>query len=242
MFQRYQQYQNDEQCALLVVDAMGGEWLPMLVAQAKEQNIGIESVEIALANLPTSTIFNPVHWPDSRRLRNVKRFDNIVHNGMEAHEPRTDEENIVASLCVIGKEVMPRITEALVKYKKVLVTADHGSSRLAALAWHRKPRLAQTLKCDEGTEIDDWRFMKTPGNGTCPPEMQETLDGQYWVVRGHNRLPKQGGGQGLGLHGGMTLEEQLVPVVLFSHSGRYVPQEQTSPSKQQMVENDDFDL
>ena len=50
-----QRYASDNGCALLVVDAMGAEWLPMLVALARERNIGVDSIAVGEAHLPTST-------------------------------------------------------------------------------------------------------------------------------------------------------------------------------------------
>lgn len=238
-----QQYASDEKCALLVVDAMGAEWLPMLVVLAQECNIGVETILVGQSQLPTSTAFNKIHWSaDERRLADIKRFDNIAHNGLEAHETRTPEENLASALNVIGEKIIPRVATGLVDFEKVLVTADHGSSRLAALAWRSEPRLAQTLSWEEGVAVADWRYCKRAAQGTCPPEMEETLDGEYWVVRGYDRLPKKGGGQGFEFHGGATLEERLVPVVLFSRTGQYVPSAPTSGPRTQIIENDDFDL
>ncbi len=238
-----QRYVSDNGCALLVVDAMGAEWLPMLVALALQLNMGVDSVAVGKANLPTSTKFNNIYWPNAaRRLRDIKRFDNIAHNGVEAHEARRAEENLAASLNVIGREVLPRVAEGLTRFERVLVTADHGSSRLAVLSWQAEPRLARTLQCEAGAEVADWRYRERAAQGGCPPELEETLDGTHWVVRGYNRLPKKGGGQGFEIHGGATLEERLVPVVIFSRTGRFVPKGKTGGKRAQIVEKDDFDL
>lgn len=233
----------DNRCALLVVDAMGAEWLPMLVAMARERNIGVDSAAVGEVSLPTTTRFNQIHWPDAtRRLPDIKRFDNIVHNGVEAHEARHAEENLAAALGVIVNKVLPRVEEGLAQFDRVLVTADHGSSRLAMLAWQAESRLARTLDCEAGAEVADWRYRKRAAQGGCPPELEETLDGRYWVVRGYDRLPKKGGGQGFELHGGATLEERLVPVVIFSRTGEFVPKARTVGKRPQIVEKDDFDL
>ena len=102
-----QRYASDNECALLVVDAMGAEWLPMLVALAHEQNIGVDLIGVGKAHLPTTTRFNSIHWPDeARRLPDIKRFDNIAHKGAETHEKRRAEENLAAALDVIGGEVV----------------------------------------------------------------------------------------------------------------------------------------
>ena len=238
-----QRYASDNECALLVVDAMGAEWLPMLIALAREQNMGVHSLEVGEGHLPTSTKFNNIHWPDAtRRLPDIKRFDNIAHNGVETHEVRQAEENLAAELDVIGSEVLPRVWEGLSRFERVLVTADHGSSRLAALAWQAEPRLAQTLVCEERGDVADWRYRERAAQGGCPPELEETLDGRHWVVRGYDRLPKRGGGQGFELHGGATLEERLVPVVIFSRTEHFVPKAKTGGKRAQIVEKDDFDL
>ncbi|PKN32800.1 MAG: BREX-4 system phosphatase PglZ [Deltaproteobacteria bacterium HGW-Deltaproteobacteria-19] len=238
-----QRYTSDNVCALLVVDAMGAEWLPMLVAMARQRNIGMDSIAVGEAHLPTSTKFNNIYWPDAkRRLPDIKRFDNIAHNGAETHEELRAEENLAAALDVIGSEVLPRVAEGLTQFERVLVTADHGSSRLAVLAWQYKPRLARTLACEADAEIADWRYRERVTQGGCPPELEETLDGRHWAVRGYNRLPKKGGGQCFELHGGATLEERLVPVVVFSRTGQFVPKAKTGGKRAQIVQKDDFDL
>lgn len=238
-----QPYASDNECALMVVDAMGAEWLPMLVALALQRNIGVDSIAVGKAHLPTSTKFNNIHWPDAaRRLPDIKRFDNIAHNGAEAHEARRAEENLAAALDVIGSEVLPRVADGLARFDRILVTADHGSSRLAVLAWQAEPRLARTLDCEAGAEVADWRYRERAAQGGCPPELEETLDGRYWAMRGYNRLPKKGGGQSFELHGGATLEERLVPVVIFSRTGQFVPKSRLGGKRAQIVEKDDFDL
>jgi hypothetical protein len=238
-----QKYVTDDSCALLVVDAMGVEWLPMLIALAQERNLGVESLTLGEAHLPTTTEFNCIHWPASeRRLPDIKRFDNIVHNGAEAHETRSAQENLAAALDVIGSEVIPRVAQGLIQFERVLVTADHGSSRLSVLARQAEPILTRTLTCEADAEIADWRYRKRAAQGGCPPELEETLDGQYWVVRGYDRLPKKGGGQSFELHGGATLEERLVPVVVFSKRGQFVPKTKIAGERAQIVEKDDFDL
>ncbi len=238
-----QPYASDNGCALLIVDGMGAEWLPMLAVLARVRNIGVDLIEVGKAHLPTSTVFNNIHWPDAeRKLPDIKRFDNIAHNGAEAHEARRAEDNLAAALDVIGGEVLPRVADGLTRFERVIVTADHGSSRLAVLAWQAEPRLARTLACEAGSEIADWRYRERAAHGGCPAEMEETLDGKHWTIRGYNRLPKKGGGQSFELHGGATLEERLVPVVIFSRTGQFMPKAKAGDKQAQIIEKDDFDL
>lgn len=238
-----QRHVSDNGCALLVVDAMGAEWLPMLVALARRQNLGMDFIGVGEARLPTSTFFNSINWPDAMRLPDIKRLDNIAHKGAEPYEARRPEENLASALEVIGSEVLPRVADALARrFERVLVTADHGSSRLAVLAWQAEPRLARKLTCEPGAEVADWRYRERAAQGGCPQELEETLDGGHWVVRGYDRLPKMGGGQRFEQHGGATLEERLVPVVIFSRTGLSAAQARTKVKRAQIVEREDFDL
>jgi hypothetical protein len=232
-----QRHLADDKCALLVVDCMGAEWLPMLVALAKKMNISVDSVAVAKAKLPTTTEFNRIGWPEGKRLGDVKRSDNIAHDGAEKHERKSPEDNLAAALDVIGNRVLPSVNNGLAQSDRVIVTADHGSSRLAVLA--HQAGLVETLPCEGGATIADWRHRERPAVGECPPELEETLDGKHWVVRGYDRLPKKGGGQGFEMHGGATLEERLVPLVVFSKKGRYVAPKAKAPAKRaQMAEED----
>ena len=129
--------------ALLVVDAMGVEYMPMIVSLATTFGLGIANAVPAMARIPTSTRFNKIEWPVSRLLNGIPELDNIIHNGAHMHGKSTDEENFVAMLKVISDHVMPCVAKALAKYGKVVLTADHGASRLAVLA--NKAGLASTL-------------------------------------------------------------------------------------------------
>jgi hypothetical protein len=47
-----------------------------------EKILGLDSIAVGEAHLPTSTKFNNIHWPDvALRLPDIKCFDNIAHNG-----------------------------------------------------------------------------------------------------------------------------------------------------------------
>ncbi|AGA68292.1 hypothetical protein Desdi_0766 [Desulfitobacterium dichloroeliminans LMG P-21439] len=206
---------TDDDMALLVVDGMGAEYYPLLLAMAKRRNMNIESHAVVSVKLPTSTKYNPLKWANDRTLDEVKDIDNIAHYGEAKHEHCPPERNIAASLRVFESEVFPRISTGLEKYSRVVLTSDHGSSRLAVLA--RNNGLGATLPWN-GNPLD-WRYSVAPQHGNRPPEFESQYsasDGKtYWVVRGYNRLPKQGGKLNE-LHGGASLEERLVPIIVFS--------------------------
>jgi len=209
------QMQSD--IALLVVDAMGAEYMPLLLALAKRRGMNVESQAIVSAKLPTETVFNPIKWDERRILPDIKSIDNIVHNGAAKHEISSPERNFVETLRVFESEIMNRIADGLTRFACVVVTADHGASRLAVIA-HNEGK-GTTLPWDG--QPDDWRYSLAPQGATRPPELEQEYFPEtkktYWIVRGYNRLPKMGG-KLYELHGGATLEERLVPVVVFTRN------------------------
>ena len=202
----------DSNTALLIVDGMGAEYYPLLLALAKRHSLNIEAATVATIHLPSSTKYNEITWNKDRLLDPVHGVDNVSHNGAEKFESNSPEENIVATLSKF-ETVVKRIANALQKYKRVVVTADHGSSRLAVIA-HEK-ELNKTLPWN--SEPLSCRYGIAPTNVQPPSEVESYYNADknitYWVVRGYNRLPKKGA---MSVHGGATLEERLVPVVVFT--------------------------
>ena len=205
--------------ALLVVDGMGAEYMPLLLAMAKRCGMNIESQVVATAKLPTETVFNPIAWDEARRLPEIKGVDNIVHNGAEKHEVSLPEQNLEETLRKFETKVMIRIADGLNRFPRVVVTSDHGTSRLAVIAY--KEGKSTTLPWDKQKdgEPDNWRYSLAPQGASRPPELEQEYlpdkEETYWIVRGYNRLPKQGG-KLYELHGGATLEERLVPIVVIT--------------------------
>jgi len=203
--------------ALLVVDAMGAEYMPLLLALAKRRGMNIESQAVVTAKLPTVTIFNPINWDEARILPEIKSIDNIVHNGAAKHEVSIPERNFAETLWVFETEIMNRIADGLTRFARVVVTADHGASRLAVIA-HNEGK-GTTLPWDG--QPDAWRYSLAPQGAVRQQELEQEYFPEtkktYWIVRGYNRLPKMGG-KLYELHGGATLEERLVPVVVFTRN------------------------
>ena len=236
-----QPYSTDNRSALLVVDGMGAEYLPVLFAQAKKHQISITRQAVATCCLPTSTEFNLFDWPTERRLQDIKRIDDVAHEGAKKHETNTYAENLATVLDeMIAKRIFERVADGLTRFEQVVVTSDHGASRLALVAYENK--LTKTLSNPSDKAVVDWRYTVAPKCKVCPEEMEDTLDGEYWVIRGYNRLPKTGGKKNE-MHGGATLEERLVPVVVFTKGASLDLQiDHPITPVEQLVEKDDFDL
>jgi hypothetical protein len=196
---------------------MGAEYMPLLIALAKRRGMNIESQTIAITKLPTETKFNPIKWDKARLLPEVKSIDNIVHDGVIKYELSTPEQNFAETLRIFETEIMNRIADGLNRFIRVVVTADHGASRLAVIA-HNEGK-GSTLPWNG--QPDDWRYSLAPQGAVRPLEMEQEYFPEtgktYWIVRGYNRLPKMGG-KLYELHGGATPEERLVPLVVFTRN------------------------
>ena len=213
---------NQDDLGLLIIDGLGAEYMPFLIALARSET-RIESSCIVKAKLPTSTCFNPIeqNWSESRIVDKFQDLDNIAHQEAVKGNDCAPEENFLASLNAV-RGIINKVKDALERFSRVVVTADHGLSRLAVLAYENG--LVETLP-EEG---DDWRYVN-PGNKEIPEGLENKFvtdyDSQgrkYWIVRGYNRL-KKSGGKSNELHGGATLEEQLIPFIIFSKGSESVP-------------------
>lgn len=232
----------NDNTALIIVDGMGVEYLPCILAMADQRKIKYESVEIGDSNLPTETRFNEIDEKIIKvtRLEPVKEIDTIAHFGKAKGEKNTPEQNIVAVFDALEK-VINRVASALIRHDRVVLTADHGASRLAVIAYDKE--LIKTI-----TDIKsplDWRYSVAINGMKCPPEFEVRHDLEndimYWVLRNYDRLPKQGAPINE-LHGGATLEERLVPIIIFSKTITETIKKKRVKQCEQLMEEKDFDL
>lgn len=229
---------DDGETALLVVDGLGAEYLPLLINMAEMNNLKVAYKQVVSVNLPTSTKFNNINWNNVHRLRDVRQADNISHTGCAKYEKCGYEENLAELLTLFQKTILVRVISGLTDHKRVIVTADHGSSYLAVAAY--KAGLVQTIKWENP---DDWRYTAVYASKDAPEELEPVYRAEcgcfYFVVKGYNRLPKQGG-KLYSLHGGATLEERLVPFVVFTNEPASADMKEQDV--EQFVENSDFDI
>lgn len=227
---------DDGETALFVVDGLGAEYLPLLIKVATDSDIKIEKKDIVAVNLPTSTEFNNIDWNESNRIQEAKQIDNISHAGSSKHEQCGYEENLADVLMIFPSTIVPRIIEGLKRFRRVIVTGDHGSSYLAVCAYRKG--MSMTINWDNP---DDWRYTKVPNSMQALESLEPVYCPQrncsYFVVKGYNRLSKKGG-KLYALHGGASLEERLVPFVIFS---RESAEEEKVIEEEQFLEDSAFD-
>jgi hypothetical protein len=218
----------NEKTFILWVDGMGIEWLSLLYGQLYVANakLLVEKPLIVKALLPTETEFNK-QWDDfNSPYEKLDRLDNLNHKGIP------DDNNYFSCIDAqfeIIKEIAQEAASLLQKYERVIITADHGSSRLAALAFHGKPGFKVP---EDAKPLGHGRFCELPAGftETVHAENYEYVkfgDKSYYVIKNYDHFSVSGKAAGKDqdneyrsgeIHGGKTPEEYLVPIIILNRS------------------------
>lgn len=215
------------------VDGLGVEWLPLLVNKLKRfPKVTIKS-NVGRAILPTETEYNR-KWKDIDEKWD--RLDKLSHRGMP------DDNDYYACIArqidIIG-EVADRVLELLSHHERLVITGDHGSSRLAALMFHVSENYA-VMPPKNSIVRSFGRFCEMTGIVDIPltSSMQqvELNDKKFIVMKTYEHFRQSGNAAGGNteelavsgeVHGGMTPEEFLVPVILVSHKDSHLKDKET---------------
>ncbi len=181
------------------LDGCGVEWLGFIVAFCHRHQLAVE-VTVARANLPSVTATNQ-GWPETAHL--VRDLDHLAHS----YNYQFPQMFVKELECL--KEQLARIASRLNEVQTTILTADHGLSRYV---FHRN----RTITPPAGAEVDKWgrcaRIQEVTPEISANPAWQ--VEGEYLSLKGYGRF--QGGSGAVGeVHGGATLEEALVPVLVL---------------------------
>ncbi|WP_240986374.1 BREX-4 system phosphatase PglZ [Acididesulfobacillus acetoxydans] len=215
---------NGSDCKALWVDGLGIEWLSLICAvlDKKTNDLFDFTSNIAISRLPSETAFNE-QWADND-------FKYIKHNRLDtlAHKGVPDDSDYF--LCIVAQiqtvcEMLYEAVELLESNDLVIITGDHGSSRLAALAFHELATFAPPGAipmshgrfCELTKELRDEDLL--PNVALC-----RFNDKKYLVMKDYEHYKQSGNAAGGNsdenavageIHGGMTPEECIVPVVVL---------------------------
>jgi hypothetical protein len=224
-FSAIKKYVN-ENTFILWVDGMGIEWLSLLCGQlyASNAKLHVEKPLVVKSLLPTETEFNK-QWDDFKsQSKKIDRLDNLNHKGIP------DDNNYFSCIDTqfeIIKEIAQEAVSLLQKYERIIITADHGSSRLAALAFHDKPGFKVP---ENAMPLGHGRFCELPTgfietNHAENYEYIKSGDKAYYVIKNHEHFSVSGKALGKDqdneslsgeIHGGKTPEEYLVPIIILN--------------------------
>ena len=219
---------SDKDCFTFWIDGFGVEWLPVFLKELELRGIRPESKSIATAKLPTETEYNH-QWDENDPLAEKwGRLDSYSHKGMP--DDKSYYSCIVYQLSVF-KDAAKEVDDLLKEHEYVAITGDHGSSRLAALAFHDS-RITPCAPPLHSKVRSYGRFCELEDNADSfvglDFEKKVTLNGKtYVVMKDYNQFSIGGNAAGgnnddndvVGeIHGGDTPEERLVPVVVVKRS------------------------
>ncbi len=199
--------------ALCWVDALGCEFLGFIQSAARRLGMKVK-VTAARAKLPTLTSVNRAFYDEwaGERLPPVQRLDKIKHGDFDFQHGDGAYVHAAYGLpheLEVIEETMRSIVAWLRKRPagKVVLTSDHGATRLAVIAeretvWEMPEKGRHGGRCCRKSEFD----------GELPPCSTESDDEKWHVLAGYDRF--KGGRKGdVEVHGGATIEEMVVPVV-----------------------------
>lgn len=203
----------------LWVDGMGLEWVDLLMRFVSEINPKLKATfSPAAAMLPTITSANKVwdSWPEGS-YRKDDHLDSKSH--IKDKSDGVDPAALIDLQFQIIRNLAKDIVELVSEKGRLVVTADHGMSRLAAIHFHK---CNPTSIPPDGESCQSCRFCKVPQGYTYANDKFYKLDTTLvMVTHDHFGVPGYIPGE---THGGMTPEEYLVPVLTFALDGRAAAQ------------------
>lgn len=195
---------------ILWVDAMGAEWLGLLIKLLTMDGEVECEVMLARANIPTVTDANKEWEKDEEVIRDL---DDIAH-----HYAYTFPQSFLKEMEFIDKLAI-KVQELLSQFSVVVVTSDHGLSRFAAISKER-------VDPPQGTTVDSrGRFAALQDDVISENYDANTL----WVLVNnviclltHCRFKGCMASPGE-VHGGAAPEECLSPVIAVRKAGVEAP-------------------
>ena len=192
------------------IDGMGIDWIPFvseLIRQHEHENIYLNDVMIARAQLPTTTAVNKnelqkLSGVDIQNMK-VGDLDSLAHRSSNVY-PHVLIEEIEVIKSAINKIINSYAG------KKIAIVSDHGLTYLSQLCG------ALNLS---GMDSDHYGRLAYTNSGSITSDKNYFVleDGKTLCSLNHKSLcgkvPR-----GQGIHGGCTPEEVLVPVFIISSS------------------------
>ena len=211
-----------EDTIVLWIDAMGFEYLSILLSVLSKNNKGkVIASQLTQALLPTQTSFNEQWKQMSTPYEKLDKLDKLAHKGV-VDEP--DYYTCIEEQLSFFEKVSNKVDELINNYQRIIITADHGTSRLAARFFHT----ADGLQLPNGAKaFSHGRYCSITSNPAVIYESLKTVsdaDGQkYLVFSNYNHFAIGGFASGGDddnviygeVHGGASAEEMIVPVVVF---------------------------
>ena len=199
-----------EDSQLFFFDALGVEYLSFLQSKCESYGLMLE-VSVAHCNLPSITSMNKEFLDSfSEQPRNIKELDELKHHSKDVDYQKCKlPVHLFTELRIIDKvlrDIQSELSQG--KYGRAVLISDHGASRLAVI---HETESKSALQLEE----------KGQHSGRCCPVDNDpkikfaAYENGYAVLANYDRF-KGGRKANVEVHGGASLEEVLVPVVVIS--------------------------
>jgi len=201
---------NKTDSELFFFDALGVEYLAFIKAKCEQYGLVVE-ISVGHCELPSITEKNKefIQYFDGN-YKKINELDELKHHSQVFdYEKRKEPVHLFRELEIIEEELR-RIQSLLVQgcMSKAVIVSDHGASRLAVISGEENDSM---LKLDE----------KGQHSGRCCPVESDpqiasaAFEDGFAVLANYERF-KGGRKANVEVHGGATLEEVLVPIIVLS--------------------------
>jgi len=212
---------------ILWIDALGVEWLPLLLwSLQQEKQWSVKTYATSQANLPTETDFNN-QW---KQMNDVS-YDKLDELDTLAHTGVIDDPSyyscIEQQFRFVENTVCKKVKSLMSDYRRVIITGDHGTSRLAARFFHKRDGFSPGIDakvCSHGRYA---LITKNIGNILDSQiSVKDSKGNMYLVFSNYDHFIKSGFAAGAEddkpiygeVHGGASPEEMLVPVIVVDNN------------------------
>ena len=202
--------ENERGVKLFWRDALGVEYVPYIERLCEKHGLRVKTT-LTRAWLPTITENNRSfydNWPvDSKHEKDSDdKPDKFKHEGFQAKglEKSPHATHLPKELEALSQTI-EQISDSFPAFDRVILTGDHGASRLAVLA-------GQETKYDAGAKAEhSGRCCKTSDVEVDEDVPGLLREGEWLVFANYTRF-RQSRKANVEVHGGATLEEVVVPV------------------------------
>lgn len=206
---------------VLWIDALGIEWFSLLHWSLKNHcDALIQAESIVQASLPTETEFNDQWVRMTNPYKKLDKLDKLAHKGV-IDEP--DYYACIQEQLAFVTGIKNIVNELMETYNRVIVTGDHGTSRLAARFFHKRdamPLPKNSTACSHGR----YCLLDSVVDTSIPNTQIATVNGaKYAVFKNYDHFTQSGFAAGANddnaiygeVHGGASPEEMLVPIIVL---------------------------
>ena len=196
---------------LFFFDALGVEYLSFIFEKCKEYGLSVE-IYIGHCELPSITSTNKdfLQYFNSEDCFKIEELDNVKHHSqIYDYQKCKYPIHLFKELEIIDKELQ-KIQSRLIQEtaEKIFIVSDHGASRLAVIYGQE---LNSTVALDESGEHS---------GRCCPAENNPQIsfaayENGFSILANYERF-KGGRKANVEVHGGASLEEMLVPVIVIT--------------------------